>query len=246
MMQKLLEQYVGSKQWKNAVEVALKRAEHEPSSAIKAKFYYFAGATFRDEIKGLDEAVEYFNLALDEQMKQVTGEIEPSQLKAFENIERILRGKKDYKALERSYRKMIRRFPAEGNLQLRGLLVHSLGEIYRTNLKDMKASTEAFALASNLEPENALRHQILAELYAVRAVATTSPRRSRSTSSCSSASPTASSRTRRSTSCTWTPSSTTRPGASARPWPSSRRQTRRSCSSSSSTGPRPSSGPSSA
>ena len=44
-------------------------------------------------------------------------------------------------------------------------LWHFLGEIYRTRMQQFEAAAEAFKMASNLEPDNAMRHEILAELY---------------------------------------------------------------------------------
>jgi hypothetical protein len=45
------------------------------------------------------------------------------------------------------------------------LLWHSLGEIYRSRLKEYKAAAQAFEVASQLDPGNRQRHEILAELY---------------------------------------------------------------------------------
>ena len=44
-------------------------------------------------------------------------------------------------------------------------LWHALGEIYRSRLKDINAAIQAFEVATSLDPENAKRHEILAELY---------------------------------------------------------------------------------
>jgi tetratricopeptide (TPR) repeat protein len=157
VLQKLLDQYGATEQWKNAVDMALRVAELDDNAKIKAKYFYFAGATYREMLQSPDDSVEYFNRALD---ADVAG-----QVKAFDSIEKILTEKSDWKALERNYRRMVKRVLTEGDPTLRPTLLHKLGELYAGPLGDMKAATEAYALASSLEPDNHQRHEILARLY---------------------------------------------------------------------------------
>ena len=60
---------------------------------------------------------------------------------------------------------MIKRMPKQGHEQVTVALWHALGEIYRSRLKDIGASIQAFEVATQLDPDNAKRHEILAELY---------------------------------------------------------------------------------
>jgi tetratricopeptide (TPR) repeat protein len=55
--------------------------------------------------------------------------------------------------------------PQDGQNELKIMLWHNLGEIYRTRLKSYKNSTAAFEVATSLDPDNMQRHEILAELY---------------------------------------------------------------------------------
>jgi tetratricopeptide (TPR) repeat protein len=156
VLHKLLELYTETKQWKRGVEIVVRLTELEKDGGLRAKYFYTAAVIYRDEVKALDEAIDFYNKALDDA---------PDLLKAFEAIDRLCTQKKDWKALERNYRKMIKRLPQEGQSELKVMLWHNLGEIYRTRLKNFKNATAAFEVASSLEPDNMQRHEILAELY---------------------------------------------------------------------------------
>jgi tetratricopeptide (TPR) repeat protein len=60
---------------------------------------------YRDKLEDLERSVELFNEALD---------LNPEYLGAFERINKILTQQKNWKQLERSYRKMIHRIAGKG------------------------------------------------------------------------------------------------------------------------------------
>jgi len=164
----LLVLYTETKQWKNAKDVLVKMAQIETDPLRKGKYFHTAGVIDRDELKSADQAVEHFNEALDcyfQRPEGFTAENMTVYLRDFESIDRILTQKKDWKQLERSYRKMIKRMPQEGHAALKVSLWHNLGEIYRTRQKDWNTAIQAFEVAAQLDPGNEQRHQILAELY---------------------------------------------------------------------------------
>jgi tetratricopeptide (TPR) repeat protein len=113
---------------------------------------------YRDKENDQDRAVELFNQALD---------LNPTFLEAFERINKILTGRKDWKELERAFRKMLKRLaPTSGqNADLEFNLWHNLGLIYRDRLHDSKSAIEAFKMATRYKPDEAVERQILAELY---------------------------------------------------------------------------------
>jgi hypothetical protein len=111
---------------------------------------------FRDKENDPDRAVEHFNVALDN---------DPTFLKAFEAINKILTAQKDWKNMERAFRKMLHRIAGKGNTDLEFNLWHNLGLIYRDRLKQPEAGVEAFRMSSRLKPEDMQERQILAELY---------------------------------------------------------------------------------
>ncbi|PKN27381.1 MAG: hypothetical protein CVU65_02520 [Deltaproteobacteria bacterium HGW-Deltaproteobacteria-22] len=158
IIHELIELYQTTEQWKKVAKNMILLAEMESDPSIRSKIWYAVGGVFREYIKSLDDAVDYYNRALDD---------DPNNLKAFQHTDEILTKKKDWKLQERNYRKMIKRV-MENQPENHGLLTtlwHFLGEIYRTRLKDFKAAMGAFETAIALDPSASNRHEILAELY---------------------------------------------------------------------------------
>jgi hypothetical protein len=130
----------------------------EKDSVRKSKFIFTMAQIFRDKEGDPDRAVELFNDALD---------LNPGYLEAFERINKILTTAKDWKALERAYRKMLRRLSSAnaGNPDLEYNLWHQLGIIYRDRLQETDNAIESFKMATRYKPDEPLERQILAELY---------------------------------------------------------------------------------
>jgi tetratricopeptide (TPR) repeat protein len=170
VLHKVLELYHETSQWKKMIEILVRITDLEKDPLRRGKYFYTAAVIYRDELKALDEAIEFFNKALDCYFEKPDG-ITPANfqnyLKAFEAIDKICTGKKDWKNQERNYRKMLKRFPQEGHEQIKIALWHALGEIYRSRLREFGAAMSAFEVAVKLEPGNLQRHEILAELYVV-------------------------------------------------------------------------------
>ncbi len=156
VLHKLLGAYQTTKQWENAVSVIDRIADLDERPAAKAKYAYTVGVILRDELKDHDAAVAKFNSALD---------MDADQLKPFEAINKIFTAKKDWKGLERAYRKMLHRVIGQGKTDLEFNLWHTLGIVYRDRQKNFDAAAEAFQMSSQLKPEVAQQHQILAEIY---------------------------------------------------------------------------------
>jgi tetratricopeptide (TPR) repeat protein len=168
LLHKLLERYTETKQWKKSVEIMQRFADMEKDGIRKGKYLYAAGVTSRDELKSSDEAIEYFNQALDAyfvEPERIKPEQTAQYLKPFAAIDKIITAKKDWKNLERAYRKMIKRMPMKAGDPVLVTLWDNLGEIYRSRLKEYKAAAQAFEVANQLDPTDKRRHQILAELY---------------------------------------------------------------------------------
>jgi len=139
-------------------------ADLEPNPERRSKYFFTMAQIFRDHVADPERAVEFFNQALD---------LNPGYLEAFERINKILTSQKDWKQLERAYRKMLHRL---ANLQRADIgtqkkadvefnLWHALGLIYRDRLQDKEKSLEAFKFASSLRPGDMTEHLILSELY---------------------------------------------------------------------------------
>ena len=167
ILHRLLELYTESEQWNPAVEIICRFVELHTDPIAKGHYYQAAGTICRDKLKELDEAIDYFNLALDNFFHDGASAIPEDTfaraLKPFEDIDRILTSKKDWRNQERAYRAMIKRLKQGDSILLN--LWHALGEIYRSRLNDYNAAIAAFEVAQKIDPNNTQRGEILAELY---------------------------------------------------------------------------------
>ncbi len=178
LLQKVLDLYTETKAWKKAVETIERFIALETGTVLKGHYYHAAATICRDELKSLDEAVDYYNKALDSffAIPEKLPETQiPRALKSFEAIDKVLTTKRDWKAQERAYRDMIKRMPKQGTPTFHKIqvgLFDGLGEIYRSRLKHYQSATQAYEIAQQLDPKNELRPgddraEILAELYLV-------------------------------------------------------------------------------
>jgi tetratricopeptide (TPR) repeat protein len=158
LLHKLIALYQATENWSKMIDTLQAIAENEKDGVRKSKFLYTMAQLYRDKEGDQDRAVELFSEALD---------LNPAYLEAFERINKLLTAKKDWKALERAFRKMLRRMSTANisNPDLEFNLWHNLGLIYRDRLKDMTSAIEAFKMATRFKPDEAVERQILAELY---------------------------------------------------------------------------------
>jgi tetratricopeptide (TPR) repeat protein len=158
LLHKLIALYQATENWSKMIDTLQAIAENEKDGVRRSKFLYTMAQLYRDKEGDQDKAVELFSEALD---------LNPAYLEAFERINKLLTAKKDWKALERAFRKMLRRMSTANisNPDLEFNLWHNLGLIYRDRLKDMTSAIEAFKMATRFKPDEAVERQILAELY---------------------------------------------------------------------------------
>src|SRR5690606_31734758 len=144
-LHKLLEVHQAVGNWHEIIDTIDRIAELNDRDAVKARYHYTAAVIARDSLKDLDLALERFNLSLD---------LDPTQLKGFEAINRILTERKDWKNLERAYRKMLFRVVNKGDTDLEFNLWHALGLIYRDRQRNFEPAVEAFQQALIRQPHN--------------------------------------------------------------------------------------------
>ncbi len=177
LLQKVLDLHIETKQWRSAVEIIERFIALESDAFHKGVYFHAAATLCRDELKSLDEAVDYYDCALDcffAQPERLDDQKLPRALMSFQAIDAVLTTKRDWKAQERAYRDMIKRLPTDGNPKFHKLqvgLIDGLGEIYRSRLKQYDAASGAFEIAQQMDPDNKLRPngtdraEILAELH---------------------------------------------------------------------------------
>lgn len=160
ILRKLLNLYTNTRQWVEAVDMLNRLIDLEPDDGKKSRFAYTIGVIYRDEVHDWQASVDAFDKALD---------ADCHQLKAFEAIDRILTERKQWKELERAYRRMLKRvaeFKEEEKMgSLYMMLWQNLGEIYRSRLGHMQSAIQAYEMAASLSPNNEKVHLILAQLY---------------------------------------------------------------------------------
>ncbi len=158
LLHKLLALYEATQSWSRMIDTIQALSEMEKDPIRRSKFVFTVAQLYRDKENDPERAVELFNEALD---------LNPQYLEAFERINKILTTQKDWKALERAFRKMLRRLSTANaeNKDLEFNLWHNLGLIYRDRLADVNSAIEAFKMATRYKPEEPVERQILAELY---------------------------------------------------------------------------------
>ncbi|MBK8251487.1 MAG: tetratricopeptide repeat protein [Polyangiaceae bacterium] len=156
LLHKLLQLYQKTQQWSQMVDTLQRIADIEPQPERRSKYLFTMAQLYRDKLDDQMRAVDLFNESLD---------LNPGYLDAFERINKILTALKEWKQLERAYRKMLHRVAGKGNNDLEFNLWHALGLIYRDRLEDRTAATESFRMAARIKPEDVTERLILADLY---------------------------------------------------------------------------------
>ncbi|MEZ4393540.1 MAG: tetratricopeptide repeat protein [Polyangiales bacterium] len=156
-LHKLLALYQETRQWSKLIDVIARIADLESDPVRKARYAYTIATIYNSEIKDSESALEHYNKALD---------LNPSELKPFAKINEVLTGRRDFKELERNFRKMLHRVAGKGDRDLEFNLLHNLGIIYRDRLGQPEAAIKAFDMAVERKPDDLTERKILAELNA--------------------------------------------------------------------------------
>ncbi len=157
LLTRLAALYQETRQWSKLIEVVERLIELEASPVNKARYEYTIATLCNAELKNADDALVHYNKALD---------YNPDELKPFAKINEILTARREFKQLERAYRKMIARVAGKGKKDLEFSLLHSLGLIYRDRLPGQLAeAVRCFEMSSERHPDDIQEHKILAELY---------------------------------------------------------------------------------
>jgi tetratricopeptide (TPR) repeat protein len=158
VLHRLLQLYQRTEQWQKMIETVLTISELEEDVEKRSRYFFTVAQLYRDKVEDGERAVEYFNEALD---------LHPGYLEAFERINKILTQSRNWKQLERNYRKMLHRIAGKGKLELEHELWYQLGLVYRDRIQDRDKAIDAFKMASHTKPEELNDRRILSELYEV-------------------------------------------------------------------------------
>ncbi|MEZ4367269.1 MAG: tetratricopeptide repeat protein [Kofleriaceae bacterium] len=156
LLHKLLDAYHESKQWRRAVDILGDLAELERAPDRRARYHYAAGVIARDELADAELAVEKLAAALDDV---------PTTAKALESIDELLTGRKDWKNLQRAYRRQLRRLGEDAEPERLAHLWTRLAEISLDHLGDTETAMAALQVVVELDPDDVPRRTQLADLY---------------------------------------------------------------------------------
>ncbi|MCC6647034.1 MAG: tetratricopeptide repeat protein [Polyangiaceae bacterium] len=155
LLNRLLPLYQGTQNFGKMIDTIQEIESLDTDPLRKSRYKFTLGQLYRDFEKDTGKAIEMFNEALD---------LNPDNFEPFVRIEKIYAADKDWKGLERAYRKMLFRVKDRGANDVEYGLAHALGLIYRDRLKDPAQAIEAFKLALSKKDE-LVERQILAELF---------------------------------------------------------------------------------
>ena len=160
----LAELYSAAEAWREAVDALTRLAELEPPGLRRGRYLQIAAQLARGRLPD-DETASLFARALDCYFEG--GEPAPQHrgmaLRAFADLEQLLRSRRAFVALERAYRTMIKRLPQSAP-ELPDLWSR-LGALYREELDRPACAIESYEIAAALDGDRATRHRVLIDLY---------------------------------------------------------------------------------
>ena len=168
ILQRVLDLQSEQGQWKPAVETIESFLEIETDKARRGAYLLAAAEIRRIHLMNEAGALEYYEMALDEMLAEdpLRPATRERALDAFHALRKLVSSEQNWKYLEQSYRRMIKRLPKDDPVLLP--LWDALGEVYRSKLEHYQSAIEAFEVAHALDPDkSAQRGRTLAELYAL-------------------------------------------------------------------------------
>jgi len=166
VLHQLVEHYSAAGWWEDAVDAISRIVELESNTLRKGKYLQAAAVILRKEVGDVLRAADFYDSALDcfyGSDAEIHETLRPSCMKAFKDVGKMLAKAQQWKRLEQSYRRMIKRI--DPNDPIAADLWHGLGEIYRQHLGHRASAIGSFEIASALDDKRLTRHRILVDLY---------------------------------------------------------------------------------
>ncbi len=157
--------YTQNEEWNDAIKTIVRMAELERSAPRSARYLQTA-AQIASEAELTHEAVVLFERAMDgygaNGVMAESDELRAACFECFEQSMQVLTRVKDWREVERSYRKMIHRLEP-GDPEVASLWA-ALGQIYKDKLGDKIAAIESLEVAASLIEGSLTHHRTLATL----------------------------------------------------------------------------------
>ncbi len=152
----MLKIFYATKRFNDVVDVVLKIASLVSDSKQLARYYLTVAKIYRRELKQLDDAVSFFNKAID---------ADPDLEGADEALLEILYEKKDWEVLEKYYKKRIAALPKDSSSQDKLALYEPMAELLTSKMDRTKDGIMLFEAISKLDPGNIKWLEKLSDLY---------------------------------------------------------------------------------
>ena len=157
ILTKLMQLYSEEKDWGKLVEVVVKLASKVDDKKQKAKYLHTAAIVTARQIGDLDKAVQLYDQVL---------ELDPTLDKALAEAIEIHGDKNDHEGVERLLKVELERATDSGDNAKMLATFEKLGVLYKDKLGWTGEAIDAFEAAQTLEPDNDVRNELLATLYA--------------------------------------------------------------------------------
>ncbi len=152
----MLKIYYATKRFNDVVDVVLKIASLVSDSKKLAMYYLTVAKIYRRELKQLDDAVTFFNKAIDE---------DPDLEGASDALLEILYEKEDWEVLEKYYKRRIAALPKDASSQDKLELYEPMAELLTDKMDRVKDGIMLFEAISKLDSSNAKWLEKLSDLY---------------------------------------------------------------------------------
>lgn len=166
ILQRVLDLQSETGQWKAAVETIDRFIAIEADRARRGAYLVASAEIRRTHLKDLPGALECYETAIDEMFREepLRAATRERALDAFHALRELVVADADWKYLEQSYRRMIKRLAPDDPILVP--LWDALGDVYRTRLDHPQSAIEALEVAHAIDPDkSAQRARVLAELY---------------------------------------------------------------------------------
>ncbi|AKT40939.1 serine/threonine-protein kinase [Chondromyces crocatus] len=157
ILTKLMQLYSEEKDWGKLVEVVLKLASKVDDRKQKAKYLHTAAIVSSRQMGDLDRAVAFYDEVLD---------LDPSLVKALEEAIELRGEKGDHEGVERLLNVQLERATEAGDKDKMLATFDKLGYLYKDRLDLTTEAIDAFEAAQTLDPDNEVRNDLLAAIYA--------------------------------------------------------------------------------
>jgi len=158
LLTRLVQLYSDEKDWGRLVEVVLRLADLVEDRAMLGRYYLSAAQLCDVHLGRVDEAIDYYELAL---------EHDPGSARALDGLANLRAARSDWAGLEKSYRKVLAKMPESAPKAARANLHALLAGLYedKRKLNQPADAVAEYEKAMEVAPGEADHAERLAELY---------------------------------------------------------------------------------